>query len=291
MAFVPPYYAKLGKTFKDIACEPFDVKSGVCITTKTSFGLVLKTTGFFDQASNWLSTKGFFKDRFGSAELELDSKQGKVWGKVFIPKILRPVELTVSGGHDPTNKDSFLKEGLAAKAEVEYKRDYFAGAGSVSVAERGGRPAFKLEGSGVGLIQGVALGAEAKLDLDKTNDGLTDYGFKAQYEYKKFLGSFRTEKKATILGFSLLYKHSPRLAVGAELVAAPDPKQTINFVLQEADENTIFTAKESISGGQLSEISVALEQRLSVVTARAVSAWKPKGTPSFAFSLAFGDKE
>jgi len=180
---------------------------------------------------------------------------------------------------------------LSAKVDVEYKRDNFAGVGSVAAVERGGRPALRLEGSGVGLIQGVAIGGEAKLDVDKASDGITDYGIKAQYEYQKFLGSFRTEKKETVLGFSLLYKHSPRLSVGAELVAAPDPKQTVNFVLQGGDANTTFTTKESFSGGQFSELSAALEQRNGLVTARAASSWKPKGSPSFAFSLAFGDKE
>jgi len=294
MSLVPPTFCALGKCFHDLVTDTFDAKSGVTVISKTTFGLTLIAAGQFDRTSNWLSTKGVYTDTFGTAEVEVDSQKGKVWSKLCLPKLAKPVHLSFSGGFDPDHKDKLAASGLAAKACVKYSRDYFTGGASVIVAEPPGGLAANISVAGVTSFQGAALGGEAEFHADKATQDLVDYGVRAQYQYNKFLGAFRSEKKGTILSFSLLYTHSPKLTAGLELSADANNSarpQTVTLAAREkCDEKTIFKAKVNNHG----EISTALEQRLTHVTAKATTSWsvhenRLKPT-SFALALLFGDR-
>jgi len=295
---VPPTFANLGKGFKDLVTEVYDVKSGVTITSKTSFGLTLSTVGSFDKTSNWLTTKGIYSDKFGCAEIELCSKKGKVWSKLVLPNLIKPAKLTLTGGFDPDHKDRDAQRGLSAKAEVEYKRDHFSGTSSVLVIEQPSAASAKLDVAGVGSFQGLALGGEAKFFANSGAVDLTDYNFRAEYAFNQFLGAFRTEKKAAVLGFSILYKHNSKLMAGVEYVADASSAQSSGAISQSAtfglqeklDEKTTIKAKADILGN----VSTALEQSLPYVTARGTMSWNVSSSSvkpqSFALALLFGDK-
>jgi len=291
MAFVPPFFSKLGKSATDLFTKKYTYKNEVSAKNKTKIGLTF-TPGL--DVSNTKGTTGnlklkYKKDTFGEAEATF-STTGASKGTVKAKKLVKNTTLIAEADAKPKNHP---KEPLA-KAAVEYQQDNLAAQVDYSTSFW---KHSMLHAAVVAGFDGLSVGGEASVDPQHTKQ-LDDYSAAVQYDKNDYTVTVKTTDK--FRGFQALglYKLNADHQIGACVNKKLDGGDDDSFSLgteYKMDAVTKLKAKADTKG----IVSGVVETRMKnpnvlVNFATSVDAGNLKSgvaAKDFGVSFLFGDYE
>lgn len=204
--FVPPYYAKLGKSVKDFFGKKFDIKNELKTINKSANGVKLESS-FGGDTSLSGKCKGTYN--FGDCSVEGEFLTvGQINGKFVKKKLVPGLEVSVSGKSKKnlvTLSSKYAQPFYALSADVNY--DLCKGAAT-------------LDGSAMIGFDGLSVGVSAKVNPG-AEDKLSDYNCGAEYTQDDLTLSLVTANCGNVITASYWQKLSGICSVGASLKMDP----------------------------------------------------------------------
>jgi len=218
----------------------------------------------------------------------------KLIGNAKFTKLAKGVEVTLSGGVDPSSK----KKGCNDKIAAEYKQDFVATSGFVDVNFGENSTAAVVEATAVVGFEGLSVGGQLAFDVSPSAQKVSDINIGAEYTRDDTTFTLQTEKKGDVIRGYLHHKIRPSYQVGFQFDYEPraeDVKKQRVLTAgteYELDVDTTVKAKVDSNGVIQAAISHNL-QNPSLQVAMAASFTRKSAdrlsADKFGLSLTFGD--
>jgi len=283
MAFIPPLYNKIGKTFSDLIKKKYEYSSKLATRNNVSSDVTVESTASLSEKGNYSgAVKATYKNKdFGEFETEANT-EGLLTAQAKATKLAENLTVTLSGTERPSGK-------LLA----EYSQEYVSLSGQVEHNSE----TTKLEATCVVGFDGFSVGGQARYDT-ATSD-LEDYNAGAEYSHDDFTATLVTTDRADKLVASYFHKIKNRSGLKTFVGGRFEydlTKQANNRVLtigaeHEIDKATIVKGKVDSNGS----IGAVVEHRLDNPALKLALAaqWSGKNKSTspekFGFGLTFGD--